>query len=204
MDPSSSSSSSSQTNMTTTGNTGGNSGSSPPKFIWVIIPLVVVLLAGGLLATLYQVITRCRRRKAGGDAEQTTRGLGSTTLEVEDATVWARGHTRRDPALDASTSRDRDRNRSRSAAQPAEGLNELGEAPPPYGEGDGARPKSYMVEMSEARDPGEGPSGPQGPGGHGRPSAGSEPPAYEESAVGASGGTSSLREPPAAVTSQPR
>ncbi|KAK7744468.1 hypothetical protein SLS53_003352 [Cytospora paraplurivora] len=184
---------------------GGNSGSSPPSFIWVIIPLVVVLFTGALIAILYRVIMRCRWRKTGGDAEQTAGGLGTTMLEVEDATAWARGHTRQGPALDTSINRSSDRNPSRSATQPPEGLNELGEAPPPYGEGGETQPKSYMVEMDEVRDAGEGPSAPQGSGGQGGLSAGSEPPAYEESAVGGSGGTTtSLREPPAAVVSQPR
>ncbi|ROV98110.1 hypothetical protein VPNG_08608 [Cytospora leucostoma] len=217
MDPSTSSS---QTNDTIS-DTGGNSSSSPPSFIWVIIPLVVVLLTGGLIATLYRVIIRCRWRKTeGGDSEQQTAGgLGTTTLEVEDATAWARGHnTRRDPALDTNTtSHIRNPSRNRSAAQPpAEGLNELGEAPPPYGEGDDeARPKGYMAEMDEVRGgaaagAGEGPSGPQQGSGGGqgrRPPAGPEPPAYEESAVGGGpGGTSSLREPPAAaaVIARPR
>ncbi|ROV96277.1 hypothetical protein VMCG_07705 [Cytospora schulzeri] len=210
------------------GGTGPSSSNSSPSVIWIIIPLVVVLLTGALIAISYRVVTRCRRRKAGdGDAEGGAMGPGTTvsgggedvmiggglvppqgarhyttpesdTLQPTDRWGWV---------FDPNSSRS---NTSRGAARISEGLNELGEAPPPYGV-DNERPKSYVAEMTEVGDSGEGASGlvlgqERGPleeiSGHRRPGSGSEPPAYEL-AMGA-GETSSIREPPPAVTPPPR
>lgn len=191
----------------------GTSSKPPPSPIWIIIPLVVVLVMGALIAIAYRLVTRWqRRRTVAGDAEQATTGPETTVLEVGDAAAGAgglapdSGPTDRwawvfDPSSSSGSGRGR-----HGAARMSEGLNELGEAPPPYGE-DNEGPKSYVAEMVEVGDGGEGASGtaPQ----QGQSGAGPEPPAYEL-AVGPDETSSSLslsssiREPPPAVTPRPR
>lgn len=203
MDPGSSHQTDHTTNIT------GSTSNSPPNLIWVIIPLVVVLLTGALIAISYRLVTRHRRRKAqGADPEQAATGPETTALEVRDGAA-AEGSPAPESGPPQPTDRwgwvldpssgSSSRLRRRGSTRISEGLNELGEAPPPYGEDSGG-PKGCVAEMAEVGDGGEGPSGAaalrRGPG------AGPEPPAYEM-AMG-SGGTSSVREPPPAVTPRSR
>lgn len=193
----------------------GTSSKPPPSPMWIIIPLVVVLFMGALIAIAYRLVTRWqRRRTVAGDAEQATTGPETTVLEVGDAATGGGGL-----APDSGTSQPTDRwawvfdpssgsGRGRhGAARMSEGLNELGEAPPPYGE-DNEGPKSYVAEMVEVGDGGEGASGtaPR----QGQSGAGPEPPAYElavgpdETSSSLSLASSSIQEPPPAVMPRPR
>lgn len=197
---------------------------SPMGLIWIIVPLVVVLLLGALIAITYHVVTRCRRRKAGdGDPEQAATGHSTATLQMGDAIIGGSipvHGTRLHNTTPESTDSSQPTNRwgwvfepsSRGTVRISEGLNELGEAPPPYGE-DNERSKSYVAEVVEVGDGGEGPSGTAlrqeprthelaGPAEQRRSEGGSEPPAYEM-AVG-SGETASIREPLPAVTPRSR
>lgn len=221
---------SSQTRGATTTSNTGTDGTSPPTLIWVVIPVVIVLLTGALVAILYRIITRCRRRKKEGDDPERAAGIPEmTTLEVGDETIigvpappsarhGTRHHTMSDPSPPRLTDRWRwtfePDHTSRAAARSTEGLNELGEAPPPYGENN-ERPKSYTSESVEA-GPGSGGEGRSGvvPWQEREPlrrfagqrlSGNSEPPAYEMTVgTGEIPGSSSIREPPPAVTPRPR
>ncbi|KUI55473.1 hypothetical protein VP1G_02758 [Cytospora mali] len=221
MDPSSS-----HTTNDIPSNPTGSRNNSPPSLIWIIIPLIVVLVTGFLIAILYQTITRCRRRKTGeDDPERAITGRGTAILEVGDATggggpapsttttTTTRPGTRHHTEPRPSQHTDRwgwvfDISSSRSATRTSEGLNELGEAPPPYGE-ETERPKSYEAQMVEVGDGGgEGPSAgaprQQGLAGLRQPSTGSEPPAYEMTVGEGEGETELVREPPPAVTPRSR
>ncbi|KAK7431707.1 hypothetical protein QQZ08_001644 [Neonectria magnoliae] len=115
--------SSTETNPNTNDHNSGSSLSNQP-FAWVLIPVVIFIFIG-IIATIVQIRRRRRRR---------------ATLQWPGLEARAAGTTR-----PARTTR---RGMGLAATRSDEGLNELGEAPPPY---DGNKDVRHSDEM-ELRD----------------------------------------------------
>lgn len=112
-------------------------------FAWIIIPLAVIVIIG-CIATFVQM-RRHRRRRQQQWAAQGPRILGTPgRLFVATGT---RGNGRRAPWAAGTRSE--------------EGLNELGEAPPPY---DGKKERQDPVEMRDLEAGGSPPEYPAVPG----------------------------------------
>lgn len=121
----------------TTDDNGMDSISNQP-FAWIIIPLVIFFFVG-VVATVYQ-IRRRRRRAQGqwpGQPITTPHGIVVITSRRPGASRWAPWTTRSQ-----------------------EGLNELGEAPPPY---DGKKERGQELRDLE-RGEGSPPEYPAVPG----------------------------------------
>lgn len=203
------------TNGTTTNTSSGSS--RPPSWVWVLVGLASALTIGIILFGVYQLIIRRRIRRRGGaepgDSDAVSRGGGSTRLGGS-LPLWARRRRPRSSTRSQPASRwgwVYPHHTNRASAQSSEGLNELGEAPPPYNEDD-LEPCPQHVDMAEVHalglGLGEAPSRvasrqdrePPGglTGGQGHP----EPPAYDF-AVNL-GGVGSVQQPAPAVVSEPR
>ncbi|POS73009.1 hypothetical protein DHEL01_v208594 [Diaporthe helianthi] len=125
-----------QTNVgTTINNSPSGSSSSPPPWVWVLVALAATLTVGIVLYGGSKFIRRRRAKRQHGDAtgDIATRGGGLSSPRRP----WDRRRRR---------SRSQPGGASRwgwvhlhhrgSTTQSSEGLNELGEAPPPYNEDD--------------------------------------------------------------------
>lgn len=148
------------TNGTTTNTSSG--GSRPPSWVWVLVALASAITIGVLLFGAYQFIKRRRARRQGGDAEggdAVSRGGGGGST-IGSRQLWAR--RRRRSRSQPQGSRwgwvYPGHHNNRASTQSSEGLNELGEAPPPYNEDD--LEPCLNVDMAEvhALGLGEGPS----------------------------------------------
>lgn len=197
------------TNGTTTDTTSGSS--KPPPWVWVLVALASALTIGVLLFGAYQFIKRRRARRQGGveEGDAVSRGGGSTR---GSRPLWARRRRRSRSQPGASRwGWVYPHHTNRASTQSSEGLNELGEAPPPYNEDDLEPCLNVHMDMAEvhALGLGEGPSRVASrqdresllgvaPGQLGHP----EPPAYDF-AVNL-GSTSSVQQPAPAVVSEPR
>lgn len=197
------------TNGTTTNTSSGSS--RPPSWVWVLVALASAITIGITLFAVYQLIKRRRARRRGGadtESDAVSRGGGSTR---GSRPLWARRRRRSRPQPTASRwGWVYPGHTNRASTQSSEGLNELGEAPPPYNEDD--LEPCLNVDMAEvhALGLGEGPSrvasrqdrvslrvaGPE-MGHH------PEPPAYDF-AVNLGSTTSVVQPPPAIVVSEPR
>ncbi|KAL6363323.1 hypothetical protein LRP88_02735 [Fusarium phalaenopsidis] len=116
---------------------------SDRPFAWIIIPLAVIIIIG-CIATLIQVRRRRRRRQQQW-AGQGPRVLGPPPGRLFGAT-GTRGNGRRGPW---------------AGTRSQEGLNELGEAPPPY---DGKKERQDPVELRDLEAGGSPPEYPAVPG----------------------------------------
>ncbi|KAG6358898.1 hypothetical protein INS49_012418 [Diaporthe citri] len=202
---------SNQTNNGTATNTASGS-SKPPSWVWVLVALASALTIGVLLFGAYQFIRRRRAPRLAGDAEgdAVSRGGGGSTRGSRQ--LWARRRRRSRSQPGASRwGWVYPHHTNRASTQSSEGLNELGEAPPPYNEDD--LEPCLSVDMAEvhALGLGEGPSrvasrqdreslvGGAGPGqllGH------PEPPAYDFAVH--LGSTTLVQQPAPAVVSESR
>ncbi|KAL1878289.1 hypothetical protein Daus18300_002207 [Diaporthe australafricana] len=204
-------------NQTTNGTTTNTSSSSrPPSWVWVLVALASAITIGVLSFGLYQFIKRRRARRRDGDPEgaaaatdTASRGGGST----RGSRPW--GRRRRSRRHEHSQPASRwgwVYPHNRGSTQSSEGLNELGEAPPPYNEDDLEPCLTDMVEVSGL---GERPSraasrqdrGPMGGGGGVGPAMpahhpGEPAPAYDFS-MNLSASTVQLP-PPVVVVSEAR
>lgn len=151
-------------NGTTINNsTSGSSSSRPPSWVWVLVALASALTVGILLYAVYQFITRRRRkRQQGDDAAEgdvaTRRGGGGGGRTPRRPWDRRRRRSRSQPG----TSRwgwvyPHHHGNNRASTQSSEGLNELGEAPPPYNEDD-LEPCLNMSMVEVNGGLGEGPS----------------------------------------------
>ncbi|KAJ4307599.1 hypothetical protein N0V84_012613 [Fusarium piperis] len=113
-------------------------------FAWVIIPLAVIVIIG-CIATFFQ-IRRHRRRRQQQWAGQGPRVLGPPGRRRLFVTTGTRGNGRRAPW---------------AGTRSQEGLNELGEAPPPY---DGKKERQEPVELRDLEAGGSPPEYPAVPG----------------------------------------
>lgn len=188
--------------------------------MWVLVALASAITIGIVLFGLYSFIKRRRaRRRREGDAEGevVSRGGGGSTRG--SLPIWSR---RRRSRRHDHNSQPASRwgwvyPHNRASTQSSEGLNELGEAPPPYNEDD-LEPCLNVVDMAEVHHGlglGDGPSrvasrqdreslvggsiiGPAMPG---HP----EPPAYDFAVnLGAAASTASVQPPAPAVVSESR
>ncbi|KAK2591435.1 hypothetical protein QQS21_010875 [Conoideocrella luteorostrata] len=90
-------------------NDGGSSGMSTEPFVWVLIPLVTIFSVGTFIAFLWNR----RRRRSYRDRHVWPENrvlVGASYVRYRRGVRWSPW----------------------SETRPAEGLNELGEAPPPY------------------------------------------------------------------------
>lgn len=144
---------SNQTTNGTTTNTSSTS-SKPPSWVWVLVALASALTIGILLYGAYHFIKRRRARRNQSDAESdaVSRGGGSTR---GSRPLWARRRrrSRSQPASRWGWVYPHNNNRT-STGQSSEGLNELGEAPPPYNEDD--LEPCLTMDMAEVHAPGLG------------------------------------------------
>lgn len=199
------------TNGTTTNTSSGSS--RPPSWVWVLVALASAITIGIILFAAYQFVKRRRARRQQGDAERgdaVSRGGGSTRGSLP---LWPRRRRPRSRSQPASRwGWVYPGHTNRTSTQSSEGLNELGEAPPPYNEDD--LEPCLNVDMAEvhALGLGEGPSrvasrqdreslvgGGVGSEQPGHP----EPPAYDF-AVSLASTVSLQQPPPAIVVSEPR
>ncbi|KAI3392387.1 hypothetical protein diail_5775 [Diaporthe ilicicola] len=207
MDPSNN-----QTTNGTTTSTSSSSSSRPPSWVWVLVALASAITVGVIAFGLYHFIKRRRARRRDGDPEgavtatdAASRGGGSTRGSLP----WAR-RRRRSRRHEHSQPASRwgwVYPHNRASTQSSEGLNELGEAPPPYNEDD---LEPCLMDMAEVNGgPGEGPlraasrldRGPMGGGSGVGPAmpAHTEPPAYDFAMS-----TSTVQLPPPAVVAEMR
>lgn len=148
-------------NQTTNGTTTNTSSSGrPPSWVWVLVALASAITIGVLLFGLYQFIRRRRARRRDGDPEGATtdaasRGGGSTRGSYRPWNRRRRSRRHDHHSQPASRWGWVYPHTNRASTQSSEGLNELGEAPPPYNEDDLECPPD-MAEVVHI--PGEGPS----------------------------------------------
>lgn len=194
------------TNGTTTNTTSGSS--RPPSWVWVLVALASAITIGVLVFGAYQFIKRRRARRQGGDEEGdvVSRGGGSTR---GSRPLWARRRRRSRSQPGSRWGWVYPHHNNRASTQSSEGLNELGEAPPPYNEDD--LEPCLHVDMAEvhALGLGEGPSRVAsrqdreslmgaGPGQPNHP----EPPAYDFAVH--LGSATAVQQPAPVVVSEPR
>lgn len=204
---------STQSNNTTINNSPSGSSSRPPSWVWVLVALASALTIGILLFGIHQFITRRRAKRQQGDAEEgdvATRGGGRSSTPRRP---WDRRRRRSRSQPASRWGRLYPHHHSnRASTQSSEGLNELGEAPPPYNEDD-LEPCLNMSMVEVGGGLGEGPSrvasrqdrrsrgdfGPDLEGQQQPPQLGHpEPPTYDF-AVNLGGATSSVQPPPPAI-----
>lgn len=133
-------------NGTTINNSPTGSSSRPPAWVWVLVALASALTAGVVLYGIYTFITRRRRAKrqqGDADGDVATRGGGSSSPPTWRLWNRRRRHHRShsQPGGGAGGAASRwvgwvHPHHRPSTTQSSEGLNELGEAPPPYNEDD--------------------------------------------------------------------
>ena len=178
--------------------------------MWVLVALASAITIGIVVFGLYQFIKRRRARRREGDAvgDVVSRGGGSTRGSLP---IWSRRRRsrRHDHHSQPASRWGWVYPHNRASTQSSEGLNELGEAPPPYNEDD--LEPCLNVDMAEVHHGlGDGPSraasrqvreslgGIIGPALPDHP----EPPAYDF-AVNL-GATASVQPPAPAVVSESR
>jgi hypothetical protein len=147
-------------NGTTINNSTSGSSSRPPSWVWVLVALASALTVGIVLYGVYQFIIRRRRKRlqvddaAEGDALATRGGGGGSTTRRP----WDRRRRRSRSQPGASRwGWVYPHSNNRASTQSSEGLNELGEAPPPYNEDD-LEPCLNMSMVEVGGGLGEGPS----------------------------------------------
>ncbi|KAM0432430.1 hypothetical protein ACHAPT_004974 [Fusarium lateritium] len=134
--------------MSTSDNNDDDFSLTDKPFAWVIIPLAVIVIIG-CIATFFQ-IRRHRRRR-----QQLWAGQGPRVLGAPPGRLFGPTGTT------ATTQRTGGRRMPWAGTRSEEGLNELGEAPPPY---DGKKETQDPVELRDLEAGGSPPEYPAVPG----------------------------------------